>query len=672
VEAVVSTAAREGGPDFYRRLSEASARDLAAMIEQAAAEPASTDRELALAVLLKRYSELDALGAVRLAREARVGGMALSAVYGAWARVAPAQALAALGTVESPDAAADVGFALIASLGNDAAAVGRVAAVLVARDGETPFETGPTMSPVGPFGPPSRSALALMAERFAALDARHAFAVARELDDQRVRMTIEAAALRALARSAPEEAFGHLAALGSELTQPGVLGGAITDLARADPARLLSAANGLPTELRRMAESTALRQLAERDPLAALLYLERMPAGVERQMLTQAIARSYGMHDPAAALAWARAQPGAQNLVGAVIGGIAEHDPNRAVDLALELRSPMERMQAIQFAAMTGARQDSTAEAIANRLLAIDDSSVQNALAYGVIANWASRSPDGAMNWLLANGQRTDPNTFMQVGQHVAMRDPRAAVAYTAQVPSAAREPWIRGVAQGYAQNDPQGAIDWLGQFRGEQWYDRAATTVAMHVAQRDGAAAARIFEGLDPARIGPEGEQLANVIASNWANHDPAAAAEWAIERSSELGRAMAVQSVLGVWTHQDADGARQWTLQLPQGALRDRALTMLLTAAAQDASSALDGRVLNAFGSEAARQQAVLQVVQTLAYADATRARTIADTHLTEPAFRAQADRMIEAARNAQQRGGIGFGVNQAVTRPPVLRPR
>ena len=80
---VVSTAAREGGPGFYRRLSEASASELAAMIAQAAAEPASTDRELALAVLLKRYSEVDALGAVRLAREARGGGMALSTVYGA-------------------------------------------------------------------------------------------------------------------------------------------------------------------------------------------------------------------------------------------------------------------------------------------------------------------------------------------------------------------------------------------------------------------------------------------------------------------------------------------------------------------------------------------------------------------------------------------------------------
>jgi hypothetical protein len=59
-EAIVSAAAREGGRDFYQQLADASAAELAGMIRQAASEPRSTDRELALAVLLKRYSELDA------------------------------------------------------------------------------------------------------------------------------------------------------------------------------------------------------------------------------------------------------------------------------------------------------------------------------------------------------------------------------------------------------------------------------------------------------------------------------------------------------------------------------------------------------------------------------------------------------------------------------------
>ena len=232
---------------------------------------------------------------------------------------------------------------------------------------------------------------------------------------------------------------------------------------------------------------------------------------------------------------------------------------------------------------MTGMRRDETAEAIANRLVAIDDPALQDSLPFFVVSTWASRSPDNAMRWLLANGASVSPSVFQQVGQRLAMQDPRGAVAYATQVPAAAREPWIQGVVQGYAQNDPQGAIDWLRGFSGEPWYARAATVLAEAVAQRDGAAAARFIDELEASRTGVQAgvqsQQLAGVIAVNWANNDPAAAAEWAIDRPTEQERTLAVRNALGVWSGQDVTSARQWTLQLPQGALRDTALTVLLT---------------------------------------------------------------------------------------------
>ncbi len=81
-----ASTATETGRDFYRRLADAGAAELASMIAQVAAEPPSTDRELALAVLLKRYAEIDAPRAAVLARETRARGMALESVYGTWAR----------------------------------------------------------------------------------------------------------------------------------------------------------------------------------------------------------------------------------------------------------------------------------------------------------------------------------------------------------------------------------------------------------------------------------------------------------------------------------------------------------------------------------------------------------------------------------------------------------
>ena len=85
-----------------------------------------------------------------------------------------------------------------------------------------------------------------------------------------------------------------------------------------------------------------------------------------------------------------------------------------------------------------------------------------------------------------------------------------------------------------------------------------------------------------------------------------------------------------------------------MPQGALRDTALTMLLTMTANRAPSGLDPGVLSAFTSADARQRAVLQAVQGLAHADLARARALADSHLTDPAVRTQAERAFEAVRN------------------------
>lgn len=638
--------------DFYRRLADADARELARMIRETAAAPASTDRDLALAVLLKHHAELDVVGAVRLAREVGVRGAALGTVYSAWARRAPTQVLAALSTIGSPDDAAEVALALIVALGNDARAVERVAAVLAERADEPLPGVG--TAPVGPIvAPPviaaTRSSLGLLAARWAELAPKHALAVSRELGDERFRSVFEAAALRAVARVAPNEAFAELANRDADAAQLGALGGAVVELARADPERVLSMASGLPLDVRRLAESAAMQQLAERDPAAALRHLERMPVGMERQALLQVIARAYGKRDAAAALEWAQSQTGQRGIVAAVIAGVAEQDPHRALDLAFALTSPGERMQAVQLAAGYAARTDADAEAIANRLLAADNPAVRESLAFGVVTSWASRSPDSAMRWLLRSGQNASPNVYQQLGQVLAMRDPRNAIGYSAQIPTAALEPWVNGVAQGYAQNDPQGAVDWLRQYRGESWYDRAAGTAAMYLAQRDGAAAARLLDELDVERMGAmQARQVANMVAANWANSDPAAAAAWAADRRDQGERDMTMRSVVGLWSSQDFAGARQWALRLPQGATRDSALSMLLTTSAYNTNAGLDPAILNGFASDSARNSAVMQVVQGMAYNDPARARRLVDLHVTDPSARAQAERMIEAAGN------------------------
>jgi hypothetical protein len=181
--------------------------------------------------------------------------------------------------------------------------------------------------------------------------------------------------------------------------------------------------------------------------------------------------------------------------------------------------------------------------------------------------------------------------------------------------------------------------------------------------AGQDGAAAARLLDEVE-SELGPT--QTANVamnIANNWANQDPFAAAEWALDRPSEQIRSTVVPNVVGTWSASDPAGARQWTLRLPEGQLRDASLTTLLRTAST--SGTLDAGVLSAFSNETVRQQAILQAVSAAAYADPIQARRMIDYYVTDPAMRAQAEQMLESPQRGP-RGAIGFSRGMLVDRP------
>jgi hypothetical protein len=648
--------------DLYQRVADATPAELESMIAGLSAEEGSTERDFALGALLERYAEIDAPRAARVARDSGVHGPPLGLIYAQWATADAAGALEALRSVEDSADAAAIGLALIGALGGNASVIERVGMALLGPDHAAAAAIGPTgFAPfvvgvpggAGPFG--SRSALPSVAASWAMRDTEDALAIVREIRNSTVRGVFETAVLREWARTEPEAMLAHLATLDRATQQRVLFGGALGEVARAEPERLLEMARSFPPELRMPLEQMTLQAIAQRDPEAAIRLAERLPLGMQRQQLFAAVARSYAQHDPDGALAWAKSMPPQQpSLVAAVLAGIAQADPDRAFDLAAEQTTPMERAQALQFVMFAAVQKsDADAQRIADKILARGGRDMQDAQRMLLMA-WSLQSPESAMDWLLQDPGRASAGMFRQVGQMLGGRDPAAAAAYTSRIPADGRAEWIRGVAIGYAQSDPGAAVDWLGQFRAEPGYADNVIEIAVQIAAQDGVAAARLLADVESKLNPQQSMQTVSIIATNWANGDPAAAADWALDRRDEQSRSMAVSSVMGVWAHRDFASARQWTLRLPAGELRDASLgTLLVTATAtatQSTSASLDAGLLSAFSNETARQQALVQLVASVAYRDRAEARQIIDYYITDRAMRTQAEQIIE---NAERQG-------------------
>jgi hypothetical protein len=526
----------------------------------------------------------------------------------------------------------------------------------------------PAVGISGSTGP--RSTLARVAERWASSDPDDALAIVGDIRDSVARATFETAVLRQWARGEPNALLAHVATLNADQQRRVLFDGQLlAGISLADPLHVLEIAPRFSPEIRDVIAQISMQALAQRDPLAALSYVDRMQNGMQRQQLLQQIARGYGQSDPEGALAWARGMPAQQpNLLAGVISGIGLVDPDRAFALASELTGPMERMQALQSViATTVMRPDANVADIADRIIALGDRGMRDGTATMLLQMWSSRAPDDAMEWLLSNAGGMPPEVFQQIGQQAGMRDPRAAAAQTARVPAEARAQWIQGVAMGYAQNNAREAFQWLNQFRGEPVYANGVEVVLSMTANQDPATAARLLEEVGDELNATQAANLSMNIANNWANQDPFAAAEWALDRPSEPSRSMVVPNVVGTWSASDIAGARQWTLRLPEGQLRDSSLTMLLRTGSSNGT--LDTSVLNAFSNEDARQQAVLQAISTTAYAEPVQARRMIDYYVTDPAIRLQAEQMLENARNGP-RGMIGVSQGAIMNRAMVTQ--
>jgi hypothetical protein len=406
--------------------------DLEALIERAAATPASRRRDMELGALLGRLAELDPRHAAETGQALRLETHFLVPIFKAWAAVDADAAIDELRNVIEPAALRTLALAVLETLGNDTRNAERVASVLPQGDrlaftidavGElAKRDPSGALTAVLAFENELARSLAVrrVAEAAAGLDPHAALAAADGIADVALRTAFKSAVLDGWAKGDPSAVLAYLeAAPPSEIPSSTAV---FTAIAASDPERLLAMLDRLPQAFRTVAQRTALQALAERNPQLALAQLETLPPGQDRNNALQAVAQAYGRQNPEAALAWAKAQmPPTREAMSGVMRGIAEVDFDLALDLVLvELESTSASgAAALANASLTSSlmlplissaslgRGTQNFARTADRLVAIDNPQVRSMLST-TLSVWSQTDSAAALHWAVANADRID------------------------------------------------------------------------------------------------------------------------------------------------------------------------------------------------------------------------------------------------------------------------
>jgi hypothetical protein len=235
------------------------------------------------------------------------------------------------------------------------------------------------------------------------------------------------------------------------------------------------------------------------------------------------------------------------------------------------------------------------------------------------------------MDWLLAQAGALTPESSSNLVRLLASSAPAAATVVLERVPIAERSEWIAGIAAGMAREDIEAATSFVDRYRGQAGYAEGQYELVRAWASVDPALAAGLVSQQAPASAP---RQLAPQIAASWATLDPGAAGSWASQLAEAPLREAAIGAVAETWSQLDPDAAGRWVLGLEAGPARDAGLaSVLLTAAGH---GAVDLSLLDAFDSDAARQQGMVNAVLQLGASHPDEARRLMQSYIREPQLR------------------------------------
>jgi len=510
--------------------------------------PGAPSRELEVLSLLVRLSAIDVPRAIELSVTLDVNQRTLSAAFQYFAQLDLQVTVAAIARIKDLSTRRAVALALVEVLEDLERSVDLIADSLPGIEADTfvidALARLAERSPVTMLqramaleGPIQRS-LAVSRIAVALVDTlgpQNAMLLASNIDDHELKASFHASVFGAWAESDVESAFAFIEeSIPREVPNSSR---AFEILSGFDPYRVIDVSGRLPPALRQAARATAVGELARRDPLDALAYVESLPSGGEA--LIPIIAETFARQEPVSAWAWARSlgRPEIQSVVLLVVG---RQDFDQGLNLAIEAAAQGSSASSLAPALQSiligqiGVSSERVRGAL-DRLSVIDSPLLQEAVDY-VAAYWSRVEPQNALSWVTQHTSSLSPAAVSGIAESMGTADPNLAMQSIDSLPSDMRGDWLSGAAGGIARSDLTRAIEWVSGYRDTSAYEDAIASMISNGATQLAPVeqfpeVARLLESVTSENRG----NLAINLARAWGMRAPQAAAEWAFSLEAD-----------------------------------------------------------------------------------------------------------------------------------------
>ena len=375
---------------------------------------------------------------------------------------------------------------------------------------------------------------------------------------------------------------------------------------------LIARIRAMPPDAREMLMPFAISRWAQLDPKAAGDYLVSLTDKNGRDRAMRYVMAAFMDQGVDAAKAWASSLPPGYhrtNAIQSLISSLAKRDPMRALAILQEM--PAETRN-YSYQTVFGAWAQSDAQGAAAKVMELPKGANRDGAIRSVASNWAQSIPVDAFAWAKDMQEKSQQSAAMQTiisqwaavdsagartaalalptGElrnnavstlisQIAGRSPDEAKALLDELPEgSARSAGVSALVNALAQTDPKAAAELVAQMPDDRRRGDAVSNVAMRFARSDTTSALAWAETLG----GDQRNSAFSGIAYTWTQQDPKAAFDYYAKHEIMSADGFMVNQALRNWAQSDSTEALAWARTLPDGKLKDRALSTVIVSMA------------------------------------------------------------------------------------------